>query len=146
MSRDVRLTGVYEILYKELLNTKIRRLIVDFSLIQRMDKLSFKYGKLNCEMCTIVISYTHIGYILLNFVNTEIIDVCGDHQLNSSSTYFIGVKIPKFTTNTEAKLYIGCKPFNKHAITFTRLNNGGILDQDDKLVKITEIFAKSAKK
>lgn len=52
--KDVLLNSVDETCYNKLLNTKIRRLIVNYSSINRLNSLADDYGKLNCEICTIV--------------------------------------------------------------------------------------------
>lgn len=78
--------------------------------------------------------------ILLNFVNTEIIDICDVLLVNRKPKDANGEEVLKFRTNIEAKVYVGCEPIEESsALVLTRLNNGGILDQEGKLITLNEM-------
>jgi hypothetical protein len=134
--RFTRLTTISESKYKKLLNTEIRRLTIDYGTIELMDCLASKYGKLNCEICTLLcgnpdnlcilnlhemgkyINYRDIGRISLDCINTKVIDLRFD--VNKSNVIQVDIK---------ANAYIGCRPINHdgNAILLERPSNGDII-------------------
>jgi hypothetical protein len=164
-NNDIRLTSICESRYEELLNTEIRRLIVDQRLIKQLDNLAEIHGKLSCQICTIAVNFLYEykgeewwrnaavyrtdrpvevdspyngGTILLNFVNTEVMDVCYMQQIYENPIDHDG-ELLKFKTDTKAKVYVGCEPIEEsQSVVLTRLNNGGILDKEGKLITLDE--------
>jgi hypothetical protein len=144
--KDIRLASICGPQYRELLNTKIRRLVVDDRIVRSLNIYADIYGKLDCEICTIAIDPSKesdlplINYesrtISLSFVNTKIIDVCNKSQVNVNP-YRRGGELVKFGIDVEAEVYVGCEPISEsQSIVLTRLDNGGILDPNDELITI----------
>jgi hypothetical protein len=129
-------TTISESKYKKLLNTEILRLTIHYDIVGRIDRLARKYGKLNCEICTLLyrnpsnlyilnlhemgkyINYRDVGRISLDCVNTKVIDL----RSNGDKSNIIQVDI-------KANVYIGCRPINydENAILLERPSNGDII-------------------
>jgi hypothetical protein len=160
-NRNVNITEIDESQYRLLQNTcGIHRLIVDYMLIKDMDYFANIYGKLNCKICTISTNFIYVNHdvqkqflyksgimtqndsgndepILLNFVNAEIIDICDVLLVHRKLRDTNGEEVLKFRTNIEAKVYVGCEPIEERsALILARLSNGGILDQEGKLITL----------
>jgi hypothetical protein len=163
-NRDIHLESINESQYELLLNTEIHRLIVDYGLVKDMINFANIYGKLNCKICTISTEFIYANQdeqfqymagimtkdyltlfknsgmyetILLNFVNTEVIDICDVLLIHRKSKDVNCKEVLKFRTNIEAKVYVGCEPIEESsALVLTRLSNGGILDQEGKLITL----------